>query len=311
MKYTFGPVPSRRLGMSLGVDVVPFKTCSFDCVYCQLGATTDKSVQRQSYVPVKDVMDELREVLDKEGERIDFVTFSGSGEPTLNSDIGDMISQLKAFSRVPVAVLTNGSLLYREDVRKGLSRADLIVPSLDAITDQFLSAVNRPHESLTADMIVEGLKLFTQEFAGKIWLEIMIVKGINDDPAELKQIADLARNLKVDKIHLNTVARPPTEEFAHAVTAEEMSHIASMFDSRVEIIADFSKLVAKELHTDDTESAILSLLKRRPCTVGDISNSLGIHRNEVIKFVNHLTKNGSVRRIKHGDVWYYEDTAEV
>jgi len=306
MKYTFGPVPSRRLGMSLGVDIVPFKTCSFDCVYCQLGATTDKSVQRQSFVPVKDVMNELREVLDREGERIDFVTFSGSGEPTLNSDIGEMINQTKAFSNVPVAVLTNGSLLYREDVREDLSRADLVVPSLDAITEQAFSAVNRPHESLNAGMLVEGIKAFTQDFAGEIWLEIMIVKGVNDDLADLKQTADLVRDLKLEKIHLNTVARPPTEDFAQAVTAEEMSRIAGIFDSRVEIIADFSKHVAKELRTEDTESAILSLLMRRPCTVSDISNSLGIHRNEVVKFVDHLTKDGSIKRVQHGDAWYYE-----
>jgi wyosine [tRNA(Phe)-imidazoG37] synthetase (radical SAM superfamily) len=262
-------------------------------------------------VPVEAVIHELREVLDREGARIDFVTFSGSGEPTLNCDIGGIISQIKAFSQVPVAVLTNGSLLHREDVRKDLSRADLVVPSLDAISGQAFSAVNRPHESLDAGTIVEGLKLFTQEFTGKIWLEIMIVKGVNDNPAELEQMANLVRGLKVDKIHLNTVARPPTEEFAHAVTAEEMSRIAKMFDSRAEIIADFDRIVAKELHTDDMENAILSLLKRRPCTVGDISNSLGIHRNEVIKFVNHLTKNGSIKRVKHADSWYYESSSEV
>lgn len=306
MKYTFGPVPSRRLGMSLGVDIVPFKMCSFDCIYCQLGTTTDKSVQRQSYVPKEEVLDELREVLDNDADRIDFITFSGSGEPTLNSDIGEMIRQVKAFSQVPVAVLTNGSLLYRDDVRKDLSKADLVVPSLDAITEDTLAKINRAHESLTAKLIIEGLRKFTQEFKGKIWLEIMLVKDVNDDPEELKQTADLLRELDVDKIHLNTVARPPAEEFALAITAQEMERIVSMFDSRAEVIADFSKLVKHEVHGEDTENEILSLLKRRPCTVGDISSSLGIHRNEVIKFVNHLTTNGSVRRIKHGDKWYYE-----
>jgi len=306
VKYTFGPVPSRRLGMSLGVDIVPFKMCSFDCIYCQLGTTTDKSVQRQSYVPKEEVLDELREVLDNDADRIDFITFSGSGEPTLNSDIGEMIRQVKAFSQVPVAVLTNGSLLYRDDVRKDLSKADLVVPSLDAITEDTLAKINRAHESLTAKLIIEGLRKFTQEFKGKIWLEIMLVKDVNDDPEELKQTADLVRELDVDKIHLNTVARPPAEEFALAITAQEMERIVSMFDSRAEVIADFSKLVKHEVHGEDTENEILSLLKRRPCTVGDISSSLGIHRNEVIKFVNHLTTNGSVRRIKHGDKWYYE-----
>lgn len=306
MKYIFGPVPSRRLGMSLGVDVVPFKTCSFDCIYCQLGATTDKSVQRRSYVPKEDVLKELRDVLENESKRIDFITFSGSGEPTLNSDLGEMIGRVKTFSRVPVAVLTNGSLLYRDDVRKELSSADLVVPSLDAVTEKTFEKINRQHESLTAKLIIEGLRKFTQEFEGRIWLEIMLVKGVNDNPEELRQMADLARSLKVDKIHLNTVVRPPTEEFSLAVTAEEISEIASMFDSRAEVIVDFGKLVKHETRDGDIEDQIASLLKRRPCTVDDISDSLGIHRNEVIKYVNHLTSKGSVRRVKHGDKWYYE-----
>jgi len=311
MKYIFGPVPSRRLGMSLGVDIIPFKTCTFDCVYCQLGATTSKTVQRQSYVPEAEVLDELREVLDSEASKIDFITFSGSGEPTLNSDIGEMIGQIKTFTRVPVAVLTNGSLLYRDDVRRDLSRADLVVPSLDAATEDTFARVNRPHECLTMELIIKGLEKFTQEFEGRIWLEIMLVKGINDSRVELRQMADLVRNLKVDKIHLNTVERPPAEEFALAVTAEEMRDIVNIFDSRAEVIVDFDRLVVHKAHGEDIESAVLSLLKRRPCTIGDISNSLGIHKNEVLKYVNHLTRNGSIRRVKHSDKWYYEQASEV
>ena len=308
MKYTFGPVPSRRLGMSLGVDIVPFKTCSLDCIYCQLGTTTSKSIERKSYVSKEAVLGELREVLDSKTERIDFITFSGSGEPALNSDIGKMISQIKAFTHIPVAVLTNGSLLYRDDVRRDLSRADLVVPSLDAVTESIFDKVNRPHEGLTAKMVIAGLRKFTQEFKGRIWLEIMIVKGVNDNPQELKQIADLARSLKLDRIHFNTVARPPAEEFALAVTAEKMQDIVDMFDNRAEVIVDFDRLIERHQHNEGIEEQIISLLKRRPCTVGDISNSLGVHRNEVIKYVNHLTSKGSIRRVKHVDKWYYEQT---
>lgn len=311
MKYIFGPVPSRRLGMSLGVDIVPFKTCTFDCVYCQLGPTTRKSVERKSYVPKDEVLDELREALGSGANRIDFITFSGSGEPTLNSDIGKMIGQIKTFTRVPVAVLTNGSLLYRDDVRRDLSRADLVVPSLDAVTEDTFAKINRPHESLTMGMIIEGLEKFTQEFEGRIWLEIMLVKGINDSHLELKQMADLVRGLRVDKIHLNTVERPPAEEFALAINAKEMRDIVSMFDSRAQVITDFDKSLAHEARSENMESEVLSLLKRRPCTVNDISNSLGIHMNEVIKYVNHLTRSGSVRRVKHGDKWYYELASEL
>ena len=292
--------------MSLGVDIVPLKTCTFDCVYCQLGVTTSKSMQRQSYVPKEEVLDELQEVLDSEASRVDFITFSGSGEPTLNSEIGEMIRQIRTFTRVPVAVLTNGSLLHRDDVRKDLSRAELVVPSLDAVTAATLRKINRPDANFTIDLLIEGLKTFTQEFTGKVWLEIMLVKGVNDDPEELKQVANLVRDLNVDRIHLNTVARPPAEEFALAITAAEMHNIASMFDSRAEVIVDFDRLVEREARIEDMENDVAALLRRRPCTVDDISNSLGIHMNEAIKYVNHLMKNGSARRVKHGDKWYYE-----
>lgn len=310
MIYIFGPVPSRRLGMSLGVDIVPLKTCTFDCVYCQLGVTPGKSTDRQSYVPKEEVLAELREVLDSETGRVDFITFSGSGEPTLNSDIGEMIRQIKTFTRIPVAVLTNGSLLYRDDVRRDLSKADLVVPSLDAVTSATFREINRPDENVTIDLIIAGLKKFTQEFAGEIWLEIFIVKGINDDPEELKQMAELVQYLEVGKIHLNTVARPPAEEFVSAVTADEMRKIASMFDNRAEVIVDFDKLVEREARVADMENEVIALLRRRPCTVDDISNSLGIHTNEAIKYVDHLMKGGSVRRVKHGDKWYYEQVLE-
>jgi len=315
-KYIFGPVPSRRLGMSLGVDLIPFKTCTYNCVYCQLGATICKTLQRQSFVTIEEVLGELKDSLDSRTGNVDFITFSGSGEPTLNSDIGSMIEQVKSFAQVPVAVITNGSLLYRDDVRKDLSKADLIVPSLDAITERTFARVNRPHEGLTMELIVEGLKKLTEEFQGEIWLEIMLVRGVNDDPEELKQMAELVRGLKVDRIQLNTVARPPAERFALAVIAEEMSDIAKVFDSRAEVIVDFPPLISPrarekggkghESHDKDIETAIVSLLKRRPCMVDDISNSLGVHRNEVIKYVNSLTKDGTIRRVEHDGKWYYE-----
>ena len=304
MKYVFGPVPSRRLGMSLGVDIVPFKTCTLDCIYCQLGITTKKTIDRDDFVPQDDVLAEIRKV---KKENVDFITFSGSGEPTLNSQLGEMIRRVKDFTDTPVAVITNGSLLYRDDVRKDLCEADLVVPSLDAITDSTLEKINRHHEGLTANMLIDGLKDFTQQFKGKIWLEILIVKGINDNIEELKQMADVVRDLRLDKIQLNTVDRPPAEEFALPITADEMQNIAKLFDDRVEIIADFDKIVKHK--TNDEESAedrILALVKRRPCTADDISSSLGLHINEVIKHLNHLSKSESIKQIRRGDKWYYE-----
>jgi wyosine [tRNA(Phe)-imidazoG37] synthetase (radical SAM superfamily) len=296
--------------MSLGVDIVPFKTCTFDCIYCQLGATTSKSIQRRDFVPAEEVLAELQTVLDSDPHRMDFITFSGSGEPTLNSQLGHMIHSIKTFTHVPISVITNGSLLYRDDVRRDLSEADLVVPSLDAARGSVFSEINRPHESITTELVIEGLKKFTQEFTGKIWLEIVLVKGVNDHPEELKQLADLVQGLEVDKIHLNTVVRPPAEDSALAITAEEMHNVLNIFGHRAEIVADFDRLMESEGHSEDREGEIMALLERRPCTVGDISNSLGIHRNEVIKYVNHLTENGFIRRVKHDDKWYYERTSE-
>lgn len=306
MKYIFGPVPSRRLGMSLGVDIVPFKTCSLDCIYCQLGVTTVKTLERQSFVPKDEVLDELRKFLSDENRKIDFITFSGSGEPTLNSDIGYMIRQVKTFTNIPVSVLTNGSLLYRDDLRKDLMEADMVAPSMDAVTDDTLMKINRPCVGLSAKLLIEGLEKFSQEYKGKIWLEIMLIKGINDHPEELKQMAALTRRLNLDKIHLNTVVRPPAENFAKALTAEEMQKIADMFDDRAEIIVDFDKMVSNKTYKGDVEVEIMSLLNRRPCTVGDISNSIGLHRNEVIKYIEKLVNQGSIKRSKQGEKWYYE-----
>jgi len=307
MKYVFGPVPSRRLGMSLGIDIVPFKNCTFDCVYCQLGVTTRKTIDRGNFVPQDEVLAEIREVVDKKADNIDFITFSGSGEPTLNAQLGEMISRTKVFTDIPVAVITNGSLLYMDDVRNDLNEADLVVPSLDAITDSTLAKINRPYESLTAKMLVDGLRDFTQQFKGKIWLEIMIIKGINDDMGELKQTATLVRDLKLDKIQLNTVVRPPAEDFALPLTAEEMKEIAGLFDDRVEIIVDFDKIVKHKTQDEESiEERISALLRRRPCTADDISTSLGLHRNEVIKYVNHLLQADSIKQTRRGDKWYYE-----
>ncbi|MGB9596807.1 MAG: radical SAM protein, partial [Candidatus Poribacteria bacterium] len=306
MKYVFGPVPSRRLGMSLGVDIVPFKTCTFDCIYCQLGLTTKKTIERADFVPVDDVMAEIKDTIET-SKRIDYITFSGSGEPTLNSKLGEMIRKVKAFTDIPIAVITNGSLLYRKDVRDDLMNADLVVPSIDAIFDKTFNKINRPHSDLNADMIIEGLRNFAKDFRGKIWLEILIVKGINDDLSELRRIADIIRDINIDKIQLNTVVRPPAESFALPLTSEEMDQIANLFDDRVEIIADFDKSPKNLAQNGKSiEDRIVDLVKRRPCTADDISNSISLHRIEVIKHLDHLLKAGHISQTTLNGKTYYK-----
>ena len=302
--YIYGPVPSRRLGFSLGIDIIPFKTCTFDCIYCQLGPTTRKTVKRKKYFSPKKILSAIKKTLSS-GQRIDYITFSGSGEPSLNSDIGNLIREIKEITSIPVAVLTNGSLLSRERVRKDLSAADLVVPSLDAAAQKAFVKTNRPHSSLKLGEIIEGLEKFRHEFKGSIWLEIMLVKGVNDSPPHLRRLKDAVAKIKPEKIHLNTVVRPPTEKFARPLSQRELERIKKYFGEKAEIIAEFDKK-AQKLSSEDLKKAILSIIQRRPVTLSDISASLGAHKNEVIKYLNFLLEEGKIQRTSHKGLKYYE-----
>lgn len=304
MSQIFGPVPSRRLGFSLGVDTVLYKTCSLDCIYCQLGRTTNKTIERKEYISCDDILPEIEEIL-KQKERIDYITFSGSGEPTLNSKIKRMINNIKKLVSIPIAVLTNGTLLFQPKTREELMEADLVIPSLDAVSDEIFKKVNRPHRSLRIDKIIDGLSDFSQEFKGKIWLEIMVVKGINDSPKEIKRMAEVIENVKLDKIQLNTVVRPPAEKFAQPVDLENLEKIRKALGRKCEVVAEF-KRSNQRFYREDTEKGILTMVKRRPVTLLDISRSLGIHRNEAIKYLNILEKEDQIlTKVHRGKRYYY------
>ena len=303
MGQIFGPVPSRRLGFSLGVDTIPFKTCSLDCTYCQLGRTINKTIQRKEYIAADDILREIEEVL-REGKRIDYITFSGSGEPTLNSEIRRMISRIKELTSIPLAILTNGTLLYRPRIREDLMEADLVIPSLDTVTQEIFEMVNRPHPSLKIEKVITGIDSFSQEFNGKVWLEIMVVKGINDSLEEIEKAAQVIKQMNLEKIQLNTVVRPPAEEFARPLTREDLNNIKTVLGKKCEIIAEFKRATQKA-YKRDVEKRILSMVKRRPVTLVDISHSLGLHRNEIIKYVEALEKKHQVKTEVHSGERYY------
>ena len=303
MGQIFGPVPSRRLGFSLGVDTIPFKTCSLNCIYCQLGRTINKTIQRKEYIAADDILREIEEVL-REGKRIDYITFSGSGEPTLNSEIRRMISRIKELTSIPLAILTNGTLLYRPRIREDLMEADLVIPSLDTVTQEIFEMVNRPHPSLKIEKVITGIDSFSQEFNGKVWLEIMVVKGINDSLEEIEKAAQVIKQMNLEKIQLNTVVRPPAEEFARPLTREDLKNIKTVLGKKCEIIAEFKRATQKA-YKRDVEKRILSMVKRRPVTLVDISHSLGLHRNEIIKYVETLEKKHQIRTKVHSGERYY------
>ncbi len=303
-RFVYGPVPSRRLGFSLGVDILPFKTCSLDCVYCQLGPTGRTTVRRRAYFSVRKVLAQVREAL-RSGRRIDHITFSGSGEPTLNRNLGRLIRGIKRMTDIPVAVLTNGTLLGRADVRADLRAADIVVPSLDAATARLFRAVNHPHASLDAARMIDGLVRFRKEFPGQIWLEVMLVRGVNDTPAHVRALRDATAAIRPDRVQLNTVVRPPARASARPLSPRELGRIARALGGGAEVVADFGPRRGAAGKADPQE-AILAMVRRRPVTAGDIAASLGAHHDEVIKAVAHLLAAGRIRGVRHGRETFYE-----
>lgn len=302
--YLYGPVPSRRLGYSLGIDTIPFKTCTFDCIYCQLNKTTHKTVERKEYVPTEEILEQLKKKLSLE-QKIDYITFAGSGEPTLHSEIGKIIQEIKMMTSIPIAVITNGALLFEKELRNELLGADLVAPSLDAVTAEIFQKINRPHSSLDIEKIIKGLKDFRQEFRGLIWLEIMLVKGINDDLKPLEKLKSIIGEIKPDKIQLNTVVRPPSKEFVLPLNLKDLERIRKYFGDNCEIISEFRKEKQK-VYSKDIEGAIIELIKRRPVTLKDISKVLGIHQNEITKYIDFLQRSNKICFYSHRGLKYYK-----
>lgn len=239
MKYVFGPLKSRRLGNSLGVNLTPHKICSFDCVYCQLGKTTLKTRERKEYVSLKDILGELKVWLEnnsRELTKINYVTLSGSGEPTLNDKIGQLILEIKKLTSLPVAVLTNSSLLKSAVVRGEILAADLIVPSLDAVEKKVFLKIDRPQENIEIQEIIEGLIALRREFIGKIWLEVMLVRGINDDIRYIKKLKKITDLINPDKIQLNSPVRTTSEPGVLSVDMKKLKKIQEILGEKCEII---------------------------------------------------------------------------
>jgi wyosine [tRNA(Phe)-imidazoG37] synthetase (radical SAM superfamily) len=300
-KHVFGPVPSRRLGRSLGVDLVPFKTCSYDCIYCQLGRTTKKTVERKEWVPTNAVLDELKRKLSC---RPDYITLSGSGEPTLHSGLGEIIDHIQAMTKTPVAVLTNGSLLWQPEVRAELALADVVMPSLDAGDELLFQAVNRPHPEITFEKLVSGLEQFRREFSGQYWLEVLLLAGHTALPAHVQKIAEWVRRIQPDRVQLNTAVRPPAEDFAVPVPQSRLAELARLFRPEAEVVAEYRRR-RKSAGADASQQAVLELLRRRPCTEEDVAGGLVMRPIEAAKHLAQLAAAGRIVSQQHGDEVYY------
>jgi len=307
-QYLFGPVASRRFGQSLGVDLIPHKTCSLDCVFCQLGRTQKKTVTRKEYVPIEAVLAEIGDWLETDG-KADYVTLSGSGEPTLHSRFGQVLELIREKSTIPAVLLTNGTMLHLPGVRDAATRADVVKVSLSAWDQASYEWVNRPYTQLQFDQVLEGHKTFRREFKGQLWLEVMLLNGINSMIVNVRKIAALAKEIDPDRIQLNTVVRPPAEDFAAALPIERMKELIHLFEPPAEIILEIKINFTKELQA--SEDNILAMLQRRPCTMKQIEQTFGMHINEISKYLGNLMQKNCIRTYhKNKDVYYLAVTRE-
>ena len=326
-RYVFGPVPSRRLGRSLGVDVVPHKTCTYDCVYCQVGRTTAHTLERKVYVPRDAVVAEVKRKLEESGDP-NYVTFSGSGEPTLYSELGALIADIKALTSAPVAVITNGSLLWMPEVRDALLGADVVVPSLDAGTAATFDRVNRPHPGVSFEQVVEGLVAFRasqhakrracrkkenedvflgEVFSNQLWLEVFLLGNVENLDAEVTELVRHAERIRPDRIQLNTVARPPADSDAVPVSKAELERYAERFGPSAEVIATFAGPGPDEM-ASDSRAEIVEWLERRPSTIEDIALGLGIRRDLAGRLLQSLLDESRIRsETRNGQEFYLAD----
>ncbi len=300
----FGPVPSRRLGLSLGIDLVPFKTCSLDCVYCQLGKTTFHTVERKEYVPLNEVIQQIKQKL-SEDVKPDYLTLSGSGEPTLYSKLGQLISSIKEMTEIPVALITNSTLFSDAGVRAEALKTDLVLPSLDACDQRTFDLINRPLAGLNIDNIISGLQKFRNEYTGQIWLEIFFVEGINTKPKHLGRFSEIISIIKPDKVQLNTAVRPTAEYNVGPVSHDKLKMFANQLGADCEVIADYSKLsIGENLQIEARD--VLAILKRRPCRLEDICSGLNIHKNHAIKALTYLLNQKKITTQEKNKVIFYK-----
>ncbi len=308
MKYIFGPVFSRRLGYSLGIDIIPFKTCNFNCIYCECGRTTNHTMEIKPYVRTEEIINELKEVL-KQERVIDYITFSGGGEPLLNSEIGKMIKKIKEITDKKIAVLTNGSLLYIPDVRKRILNADIVLPSLDAATQRTFERINRPVKGMKISKIIEGLTKFREEYKGRILLEILFIEGINDTQEELHALKKAVINIGPDEIHINMLDRPPAEEGIKSPSDKKIKEIYDFFkltNIKTVIVGYTTEEKQKLIEVSgDIRTQIINFLKRRPETVENLSKGLGFSSVEMIKILSEIEKEGKIKSvILNGKTFY-------
>ncbi len=306
MNYFYGPVYSRRLHLSLGVDLFPKKVCNFNCIYCQLGRTERFTQRRVSYANFREFSSQFKEVV-ASSPSIDYVTFSGSGEPTLHKDLSRYISAVKKISsgKYPVCVITNSSLLYRKDVRKELLMADLIIPSLDAPSEEIFKKINRPARGVKFERIIEGLVHLRREYKGKIWLEIMLLKGINDSLEAAEGFREIIKHIRPDKVQINLPVRPTTYKVLVPLPSR-IEKIRRVLGENTEVVSSSYVTKRKRISSpNNIGKEILKILRVRPVSLEELKYALGENMNVIVKEVDFLKRQRKIiEKISEGKVFF-------
>ena len=328
MKHLFGPVNSRRLGLSQGIDLLPPKTCNFNCIYCEINKAPQLSCERNEHVPTETILAELDGLLKDEARvrDLDVFTITASGEPTLHTGIGTIIRHIKEKTDKPVAILTNGSQLYLKEVRQDLQAADIVIPSLDAARPESFRRVNRPAKcSANLETIIAGIAEFSREFAGEVWLEILLVENINDSPQDIAALKNAIGRIRPTRVQLNTVARPPYESFAKPLTRSRMEEvkreIEKGYGGPVDILAGSKDNEQSDsgkgregspesVSSNKAEDEIIEMLLRRPCTAADIAASMNLDMERSSEILKSMERRGSLTIKIHGGKKYYRIPAE-
>ncbi len=310
METVFGPVPSRRLGQSLGIDPVPMKACNWNCVYCQLGRTRQMVTERQSFVPEADILAEVAAMLARHtpGE-IDWITFIGSGETTLHKGLGKMIRAVKKMTDIPVAVITNGATLYLREIRQELLPADAVLPSLDAGNPDLYRRINRPHPEITFERLVSGLKAFRQAYQGRLWIEVMLVQGLNDTEPALIELAGLLKEINPDEVHLMQPTRPPAETWVRPPDADGLVRAQAILGKMAQVIAPASGSFDLSGEADPL-TAILHIIQRHPMRESELVHTLRQNGRDVEATLKALGDSEKARRLIRYDIpfWAAQDT---
>lgn len=306
MKYIFGPVPSRRLGQSLGVDPIPSKTCNYQCIYCQLGKTTNFTNERKNYYPKTEIIDEIKQVVAENQINFDYLTFVGSGEPTLYKDLGELIESAKIFTAKPLCVITNGSLLYKREVRSDLCNADVVLPTLDAGDEKAFRLINRPHPEIEFNKFIEGFIKFRKIFKGKFWVEIMLVRNVNDSEQALYKIKEKLDLIQPDRIDINVPIRPPAENWVQIPDKSIFKRLNNIFGEYKNI--NFPEKGVFTYHSTNFEQELLSIIERHPMrekNIYDTFSSELLTKKEIKKRLNDLEQNQKLIKIvyNHENFW--------